>query len=302
MIKRMNQKSVSPVEKTQTSMTVLISGAQSSLGRALKDLIDKNALQYGIDAIVIDHDIEDEQNEESGLLQLLAKKQHAAGQNHSVILAHLYWRSSADWMEVNRSRPLVESPNIKVLGNAIKIAEKLEVDAIIFPSEQACQFDTKNPYCKEKYIAESFIINSRIPQKFILKSAIVADVANQQDELLKNIERLLHQPLFIPAWGKKQIDYVAASEMAETILDACIGKTNSAACNFIEVKANHRLKINQMLTNKYQLSFSQKFKVVVGRIFSPIFAKIIFKSGKFTSYRALLNVLKVQEQRHKKLT
>lgn len=86
--------------------------------------------------------------------------------------------------------------NLKAFKNLILAMEKAGTQRLIFLSAIGADPASPNLFLREKYQAELLLINSRIPQKIILRSSIVWGGNGTEDRFISSICRVLRYRLY----------------------------------------------------------------------------------------------------------
>lgn len=90
------------------------------------------------------------------------------------------------------------SSNIRCLKNLLEAMEKAGTSRLIFLSAVGASRRARNPFLKEKYLAEVTVLNARIPEKIIVRSNIVFDPGAEQDQFINSVRSVLKLPGFYP--------------------------------------------------------------------------------------------------------
>ena len=88
--------------------------------------------------------------------------------------------------------------NIRILQNLISAMEKAKTERIIFVSAYGVGRTVSDPFLIEKYIGEYVVLNSKIPEKLILRPSILYGGGGNRDRFLQVIRRLMRFPGFYP--------------------------------------------------------------------------------------------------------
>ena|GEM_PF-1571490 len=123
-------------------------------------------------------------------------------------VVHLAWNQSfrsriedALW---GSEETVLASRNLEMLRNLLHSMEEAGTKRIIFMSVLGASRYAESLYLQEKYQAEVMILNSAIPEKIILRSAIAFGDINYKDRLVTAIERLMRFPWFYPVPRSKE--------------------------------------------------------------------------------------------------
>ena len=94
--------------------------------------------------------------------------------------------------------PTHDSPNILMLRNLVHAMEQQEARRLVFVSSVGASRFADSHYLKEKYMAESVIINSNIPQKVLVRTSILFSDLSAKDKFVQSIESLMTMPWVYP--------------------------------------------------------------------------------------------------------
>ncbi len=138
-------------------------------------------------------------------------------------VVHLAWNQSfrsriedALW---GPEETVLASRNLEMLRNLIQSMEEAKTPRLIFMSVLGASRHAKTLYLQEKYQAELMVLNSKIPEKIILRSAIAFGDINYKDRLVTAIERLMRFPWFYPVpRSKEKLAPIHVSDLCEIVL------------------------------------------------------------------------------------
>jgi len=110
--------------------------------------------------------------------------------------------------------------NLNNLETFIQAAEKAGVQRILFASANGASRTAKNPFLMEKYCAEVLVLNSKIPEKVIVRPTILYGHSGAQgDKFIKSIAGLMKYPLFYPVPRcKDQLSPLNVDDFVEILL------------------------------------------------------------------------------------
>lgn len=116
-------------------------------------------------------------------------------------VVHLAW----DGGLAGPDTPLISDPlkqadqltkNLLSLKNLITAMERAGSKRLVFLSAVGADPDSSNSFLREKYQAELMLINSRIPEKIILRSSVVWGGRGSEDRFITSIRRILRYRLY----------------------------------------------------------------------------------------------------------
>lgn len=133
-------------------------------------------------------------------------------------VVYLAWADPLRDMKSNET-PTNDSPNIVMLRNLVNAMEQQGSRRLIFMSSLGASRFATSHYLKEKYAAENLIINSSIPEKIILRSAILYSDLNAKDKFVQSIESLMTMPWVYPVPKlDAKIEPVHVNDLVEILL------------------------------------------------------------------------------------
>lgn len=92
----------------------------------------------------------------------------------------------------------VKTSNIKLLQNLLAAMEKANTKRIIFVSAFGAAFHVQDPFLYEKYCGELCILNSKIPEKIIVRPGILYGGDENRDRFIATIRRVMRFPGIYP--------------------------------------------------------------------------------------------------------
>ncbi len=137
-------------------------------------------------------------------------------------VVHLAWSQSfhSRWEEAlwGHEGTKQDSRNIQMVKNLVQAMEEAGTQRIIFLSALGARRDAESWYLQEKYFAEAVILNSRIPEKIILRSSLVFSDLSAKDRFVSTIERLMRFPWFYPVPRcREKLAPIHVFDLCETI-------------------------------------------------------------------------------------
>lgn len=163
---------------------------------------------------------------------------------------HLAWSQSfhAHWEEtfLAHESPRKDSRNIQMVKNLVQAMEEAGTQRIIFLSALGASRSAESWYLQEKYFAEAVILNSRIPEKIILRSSLVFGEIVGQDRLISTIARLMRFPWFYPVPRcREKLAPIHVQDLCEVIVRLIDMELADQACLF-EVDGGEQIAIEDM--------------------------------------------------------
>jgi nucleoside-diphosphate-sugar epimerase len=148
--------------------------------------------------------------------------------------------------------PLPEDPlgpdvaltkNLRAFKNLITAMERAGTRRLVFLSALGAAGKAQSPFLREKYQAELMLLNSRIPEKVILRSSVVWGGQGSADRFLTSIRRVLRYVIYpvprrhgrlSPLHVKDLAALLVAATEASTKLDVSLMEVNGGESYLID--------------------------------------------------------------------
>lgn len=191
-------------------------------------------------------------------------------------IIYLAWSNSFKNMK-NTSNPTNDSPNILMLKNLVASMEEQGSRRLIFVSSLGASRYAKSYYLKEKYAAESVILNSSIPEKIILRSSLVYSDLSAKDKFVQSIESLMTMPWIypVPRFDQK-IAPLHVNDLVEVLLKL-IDLPLPSSAQLLEITGEEQLALDEIFKSVSQgigKSHHIALKGFIGDALTPIFEKL----------------------------
>ncbi|MDE3268726.1 MAG: NAD-dependent epimerase/dehydratase family protein [Pseudomonadota bacterium] len=155
----------------------------------------------------------------------------------------------------------VFTPNLRALNNLIAAMERARTPRLIFLSVKGAHCDAMTAFAREKYIAEHYILNSRIPQKIIIRCPVVWEGIQTQDKFVRSVLHLMRVPgfSFLPKTYRSvslaHVDKLAAYlvELCSAAIPSAVVLTNAPVQEQHELKTLYRSIAHDLLDGKHKL-------------------------------------------------
>ncbi len=116
----------------------------------------------------------------------------------------------------------------------------------VFLSTLGATRTTDVSFLKEKYLCESLILNSKIPEKVIIRTGIVFGSGYGSDRFIKSILRLMQYPAFYPIpESKKLLSPLHIEDVVEILFNACFKNLEHGA-NICEISGSESLSVEEI--------------------------------------------------------
>jgi len=136
-------------------------------------------------------------------------------------------------------------PNIASLKNLISAMERVGTKRIVFLSPIGASRKAVAPYLQEKYLAEFFILNSKIPEKIIIRSSLVCGGSN--DRFLRSILRVMQFPAVYPVpMAKKTVRPVHVKDLVSLLSKVAVTDDFSGAAAILEMVGKEAYTVDEL--------------------------------------------------------
>jgi NADH dehydrogenase len=112
-------------------------------------------------------------------------------------VVHLAW-SSANSLSKAQKSDVSTGENLRIARNLIAACENSGIKKIVFLSALGASSDAVDPFLREKYEVERYLLQSRIPEKVIIRSSVICSDDGMNDPFLWSILRLMQFPMVYP--------------------------------------------------------------------------------------------------------
>jgi nucleoside-diphosphate-sugar epimerase len=154
----------------------------------------------------------------------------------------------------------------------LRAMELAQTKRIVFMIAIGASRSSESAFLQEKYFAEHLVLNSRIPEKIILRSSIV--FGGDQDKFVRAITNLMKFPGMypVPKFGNP-VAPIHIADLIESVM-AAIKNPLPDPCSIIEIvgKENYRIEdIFRMVSNRYVKGAKIQIKGRLGDSLVPLF-------------------------------
>ncbi len=163
------------------------------------------------------------------------------------VVVHLAWDGTLTGpMHRPADSRLADPQNLKTLRNLLQAMEKSGIRRIIFLSAIGASRHTKVPFLQDKYLAEFEILNSRIPEKIIVRSSVVYGDTLGRDRFLSSIVNVMRAPWMYPVpKSDSSIRPIHVDDLA-TILQKLVRREMVDSSSIIEVTGNESFLVRDL--------------------------------------------------------
>ena len=166
-------------------------------------------------------------------------------------VVHLAWEggfagSIPNGMEDKMLSAPSDSTNLKMLGNLIAAMERAGTKRILLLSAIGASKEALSPFLREKYAAELLVINSKVPERIIIRTAVAWGGQQSNDRFLRSILRVLRYPIYPVPQRHGNIAPIHVNDLATILASACKIKLNEPVA-VLEVHGRESYQIPEIL-------------------------------------------------------
>lgn len=162
---------------------------------------------------------------------------------------HLAWEGGlagpgqAVPMEPRSPAPLTR--NAQMTQNLITAMERAGTRRLVFLSAMGASRRAPAPYLQEKYFAESLVLNSKIPEKVVLRTNVVFGGQGGNDRFLQSIRRVMKYVVYPVPSKSEGMAPLHVKDLAQILANAStIAMADQAAV--VEVQGPETYKLNEL--------------------------------------------------------
>ncbi len=177
--------------------------------------------------------------------------------------------------------------NVQITRNLVQAMERTGTKRIVFLSGIDSSRHTREPFLMEKYLAEFFILNSKIPEKIIVRSSVVWGGQSDSDKFMKSIQRVMKLPLYPVPRKAEGISPIHIDDLTGLLHKLSTKKIDNP-CSIIEVNGGDVCKVEdvfKMVSDKYVSGMKFGIPGVIGESLLPLFERESAKEMKTPKLR-----------------
>ena len=185
-----------------------------------------------------------------------------------------------------------ETNNLRMLRHLVTAMERAGTKRIILLSAAGASRTAEAPFLREKYAAEALVLNSQIPQKQILRSAVMWGGVGANDRLLRSMLRILRYPIFPLPNRSTALAPVHVSDLAGVVALACSQQQTDAAV-LQDVHGGQLYTVAElfkMVSERYIRSPRLAIGGLIGESLLPLFERDKGQNASTTKLRHLLAI------------
>lgn len=216
-------------------------------------------------------------------------------------VVHLAWENN---LVGTNEQDLVFDPllnklprNVRLLHNLLTAMEKVGTKRIVFVSANGADRRAQTAFLKEKYCAEFVVLNSRIPEKIIVRPGVVCGGGGSHDRFLRSIVNVMKFPGVypVPNFGS-QLSPLHVEDLAEVLKKTTEIKMQDPSA-ILEVVGNEQFRIEEifrMVSERFAKGAKLQLRGTLGNRLMPLFEKNSKENAftpKLRHYLALRNTV-----------
>jgi NADH dehydrogenase len=183
------------------------------------------------------------------------------------------------------------SHNIRLTQNLVEAAERSGVKRIVFVSAVGASRFASCAFLREKYEAELIVLNAKIPEKLVLRTAIIFGEGGPSDKFTNSIRQLLRAPILYPIpQHRTEIAPIHVKDMVEA-LGKLVDIEIRDRANIIELIGGEIIKVEDVFKVAAKRMRTNKKIAVRGFLasqLSRLLERESTKSGKLPSISEML--------------
>ncbi len=200
-------------------------------------------------------------------------------------VVHLAWEGGLTGpsmpLNAHYPAPANQTKNLSALNHLIEAMERAGTLKIVFVSALGASRKAKSPFLQEKYLAELAVLNSRVPQKIIIRPGICCGGSGAHDRFIRSIVNMMKFPGVYPVPNADEsVSPVLIDDMVETIVN-CVNLPQEEASGVIELMGGEAYKIDELfklVKQRYTKGAKLALRGLVGRSLIPILERESTKS------------------------
>lgn len=166
--------------------------------------------------------------------------------------------------------------NVRLLHNLLTAMERVGTKRIVFVSANGADRRATTAFLKEKYCAEFMVLNSRIPEKIIVRPGIVCGGGGSHDRFLRSIVNVMKFPGVypVPNFGS-QISPLHVEDLAEVLKKSTEIKMDEPSA-ILEVVGHEQFRIEEifrMVSERFAKGAKLQLRGMLGNRLMPFFEK-----------------------------
>lgn len=152
--------------------------------------------------------------------------------------------------------------NAQMLANLITAMERAGTRRIVFASALGASPTAESAFLRDKYLGEFLVLNSAIPEKVIVRSAVVWGGQSHDDPFLRSILRVMRYPVYPVPKAPERLAPVHIDDLCATLLKACEAPMERAAA-VVEMDGGEKYGVDEIF-KMVSDNLTKKSKLALG--------------------------------------
>lgn len=136
--------------------------------------------------------------------------------------------------------------NAAITKNLILAMERAGTKRLVFVSAIGASRYASEHFLREKYLAELFVLNSKIPEKIVIRPSIVCGKDGQNDPFVKSIMRVMRFPVVYPVPKSKEVVAPIDADDLVRILITAYRQELVESAGILEVTGSEAYKVSEI--------------------------------------------------------
>lgn len=111
--------------------------------------------------------------------------------------------------------------NAQMLSNLVTAMERAGTRRIVFVSALGASPTSESAFLRDKYLGEFLVLNSKIPEKVILRTSVVWGGQSHDDPFLRTILRVMRYPIYPVPKAQARLAPIYVDDLCSSLVKAC---------------------------------------------------------------------------------
>ena len=181
-------------------------------------------------------------------------------------VVHLAWDGGLsgplnrlDWSAMTAA---TASRNTQMLANLITAMERAGTRRIVFLSAIGASKEAVSPFLQDKYAGEFLVLNSKIPEKVIIRSSVIWSGNGTDDPFLRSILKVMKYPIYPVPQRREELAPMHVDDLAALLAKAC-RQTCAAGSTLMEIDGGERFAVDELF-KLISTNVTRKTKLALG--------------------------------------
>ena len=193
-------------------------------------------------------------------------------------VVHLAWSQGFKGPEMASLTGGSDTENLRMIRSLIKGMERAGTKRLVFMSANGAHLEAEDRFLQEKYFAESLIINSRIPEKIIIRAAPVWSGTGIRDRFVQSVMQLLKFPVYPLPKSKTPLAPLHVKDLTATLLSAITSNLVDVSAYVVSVEGGAHYQPREIL-KIVASEYVKKPQLPIGGFIGAYFAGLLERRG-----------------------